>query len=477
MLSLLFELSAFTLWTTLLTVVLIFAQRRSPTLISWPAFYWWLLLLATVPMWPLWQWPVAMQLPNTFWLDATEQVGQLTVTAQHPSLIDRQPLEVLWKTLFAVIVLGACWQWLRLARQYWQLFRLYQQAQPVCPSALFDHDLSQHDPLNPDQAQPNQSLPELDPRLSKMKIRQHGLAISPFIFGGRQAVLMLPAYYWQFSNQQRALLLDHELQHWRRRDPWQLLCWRIIIATAWFNPALRYLEKCFCRSMELTVDRHVLAAQPQQALLYGQTLISSLKLCQQQTTPGFAHFIQAKNDSGYRHRLAALFQPKSHNLRLPLWLPLMVLSLAILLNIGFSALQGQTALPDKWQLPVKQAQVNSAFGAVSAVRQDRPHQGIDFAGSTGDPVYASHDGRVVIANNHSLNSRYGNTILLDHGHGYQTLYAHLDSFSVQPGTRVHAGQQIGAVGSSGFVTGPHLHFELLHKGQQLDPTQKLQWTP
>ena len=229
--------------------------------------------------------------------------------------------------------------------------------------------------------------------------------------------------------------------------------------------------------MELTVDRQVLAAKPKLALLYGQTLISSLKLCQQQATPGFAHFIQAQNDLGYRHRLAALFQPQSHSPRLPLWLPLMVLSLAILLNIGCSALQGQAALPDKWQLPVMQAQVNSAFGTVSPLRQNRPHQGIDFAGSLGDPVFASQDGLVLIANDYSLNSRYGNTILIDHGHGYQTLYAHLDAFSVQSGDKVRAGQQIGAVGASGFATGPHLHFELLQKGQQLDPTHKLQLSP
>jgi murein DD-endopeptidase MepM/ murein hydrolase activator NlpD len=472
MLSLLLALSAFTLWTTLLTGVLIVAQRRKLTLLSWPAFYWWLLLLATVPLWPQWQWPVTVQLPNTLWLDATEQLEHLTVTAQHPALIDTQPLEVLWQILFAVIVLGAGWQWLRLARQYWQLLKLYRQAQPVCPSELFKHDTLQQAPL-----QQKQSQPELDPRLSNMQIRQHGLAISPFIFGARQAVLMLPAYYWQFSNQQRALLLAHELQHWQRRDPWQLLCWRIIIATAWFNPALRYLEKGFCLSMELTVDRQVLAAKPQQALLYGQTLISSLKQCQQQTTPGFAHFIQAKNDTGYRLRLAALFHPQVYSLRLPLWLPLLLLSLAILLNIGSSALQGQTALPDNWQLPVKQAQVNSAFGTVSPLRQNRPHQGIDFAGSLGDPVLASQDGWVLIANNHSLNSKYGNTILIDHGHGFQTLYAHLDAFSVQSGAKVRAGQQIGTVGASGFVTGPHLHFELLQKGQQLDPAPKLQLSP
>jgi murein DD-endopeptidase MepM/ murein hydrolase activator NlpD len=82
---------------------------------------------------------------------------------------------------------------------------------------------------------------------------------------------------------------------------------------------------------------------------------------------------------------------------------------------------------------------------------------------------------VLIADSHSLHSRFGKVVLLDHGQGYQTLYAHLDNFSVQSGSRVSAGQQIGAVGASGVATGPHLHFELLQQGQQLDPTPLLQW--
>jgi beta-lactamase regulating signal transducer with metallopeptidase domain len=463
---LLLKLSAFVLWTTLLSLLLVVLQRRSAPLLQWPTLYWWLLLLASVPLSPQWQWPVALQLPETFLLDATEQIGQLTVTAQHPALVKWQPVELLLQALLAVVVLGACWQLWLLARQYLQLRTLYQLAQPVSLAELFTLE-----PMTPGQPVPN-----LDPRLEHIQIRQHSLAISPFIFGGRRAVLMLPAYYWQFNNQQRALLLAHELQHWQRRDPWQLLCWRIVVAICWFNPALRYFERSFGQAMELTVDRQVLAAQPQQALLYGLTLINSLKLCQQQATPGLASFIQASgDDAGYRQRLAALYQTSGVNARLRLWLPLLMLSLALLLNIGCSVLQGQLGPSGQWQLPVAQAKVNSGYGNISPIRRNRPHQGIDFDGSTGDPVFASEDGVVLIADSHSLHSRFGNVVLLDHGQGYQTLYAHLDTFSVQSGTRVSAGQQIGAVGATGVATGPHLHFELLQQGQQLDPTPLLQW--
>jgi len=463
---LLLKLSAFVLWTTLLSLVLVMLQRRSAPLLQWPTLYWWLLLLASVPLWPQWQWPVAIQLPQTFWLDASQQMGQLAATAQHPALVRWQPVALVLQALFAILVLGACRQLWRLARQYLQLRTLSQQAKPVALTELF----------NVEPVTAAQQTPSLDPRLEHIQIRQHSLAVSPFIFGVRHAVLLLPTYYWQFNNQQRALLLAHELQHWQRRDPWQLLGWRLVVAICWFNPALRYFERSFGQAMELTVDRQVLAGQPQQALLYGLTLVSSLKLCQQQASPGLANFIQASgDDAGYRQRLAALFQSSGVSARLRLWLPLLLLSLALLLNIGCSALQGQLGPSGQWQLPVAQAKVNSAYGNVSPIRQNRPHQGIDFDGNTGDPVFASEDGVVLIADSHTLHSRFGNIVLLDHGQGYQTLYAHLDSFSVQAGTRVSAGQQIGAVGASGVATGPHLHFELLQQGQQLDPTPLLQW--
>ncbi|MBU1436943.1 MAG: peptidoglycan DD-metalloendopeptidase family protein [Gammaproteobacteria bacterium] len=459
---LLLKLAVFTLWTTVLVPLVMFVQRRTPALQQWPALHWWLLLLSTVPLWPQWQWPVAIQLPTTFWLDATQHIGQFTAIGPEPVLTTLLTYDALFQILLFVIVIGACWHLLRLARQYRQIYCLYQQAKPVAWSELFAND---------------QPLPVLKVLNFNLQIRQHGLALSPFIFGGRQPVLMLPAYFWHFSNRQRALLLAHELQHWQRRDPWQLFCWRVIVAVGWFNPALRYFERAFCRAMEVTVDRLVLTAQPEQALLYGQTLISSLKLCQQQANPGVASFIQvAGDDAGYRQRLAALFQANTPSIRLQRWLPPSVLGLAMLINVGCSILQGQTAQPGKWQLPVAVAKVNSGFGSVSAVRNHRPHQGIDFAGSTGDPVLASEDGVVVVADSYSLNIRLGNTVLLDHGHGYQTLYAHLDRFLVQPGTKVRAGQQIGAVGATGVATGPHLHFELLHQGQQLDPTSKLQWS-
>lgn len=89
------------------------------------------------------------------------------------------------------------------------------------------------------------------------------------------------------------------------------------------------------------------------------------------------------------------------------------------------------------------------------------HFGIDIAGTLGEPVYASDNGVVVYAGWH--NRGYGNVVVIDHGYGWQTLYAHLNSVSVTCGQSVYQGSVIGALGSTGNSSGPHLHFEMLHE--------------
>jgi hypothetical protein len=89
------------------------------------------------------------------------------------------------------------------------------------------------------------------------------------------------------------------------------------------------------------------------------------------------------------------------------------------------------------------------------------HFGIDVAGGLGDPVYASDNGVVVYAGWNDWG--YGNVVVIDHDGGWQTLYAHLSSFNVGCGYSVYQGDVIGAFGSTGRSSGPHLHFEMLNE--------------
>ena len=111
--------------------------------------------------------------------------------------------------------------------------------------------------------------------------------------------------------------------------------------------------------------------------------------------------------------------------------------------------------------PLKNYIVTQKFG--ETVTDPKGHTGIDLWQPIGTPIYAAESGDVLVAgiiNNAYGNSQYGKCILIDHKNGYYTFYAHLDSILVRVGQSVLVGTQIGTVGQTGNVTGPHLHFEI-----------------
>jgi murein DD-endopeptidase MepM/ murein hydrolase activator NlpD len=94
------------------------------------------------------------------------------------------------------------------------------------------------------------------------------------------------------------------------------------------------------------------------------------------------------------------------------------------------------------------------------------HEGLDLAPGLGARVVASQDGKVIFA---GMKAGYGRLIILDHGQGITSYYAHLDKILVKTGNTVKRGDLIGKVGESGKVTGPHLHFEIRVDGKPQNP--------
>jgi murein DD-endopeptidase MepM/ murein hydrolase activator NlpD len=94
------------------------------------------------------------------------------------------------------------------------------------------------------------------------------------------------------------------------------------------------------------------------------------------------------------------------------------------------------------------------------------HRGIDIANRRGTPVVATADGRVKLI---STSGKMGKMIVIDHGYGFRTRYAHLSKFKVKRGQRVKRGDVIGLMGSTGYSTGPHLHYEVIRNGKFLNP--------
>lgn len=102
------------------------------------------------------------------------------------------------------------------------------------------------------------------------------------------------------------------------------------------------------------------------------------------------------------------------------------------------------------------------------LKYNRRHNGLDFRADVGDPVFATGNARVKYA---GRKSTLGIIVVLDHGYGYETLYAHLSGLAegIKTGTVVERGQQIAMAGDSGLSEGPHLHYEVHYKGRPVDP--------
>lgn len=130
-----------------------------------------------------------------------------------------------------------------------------------------------------------------------------------------------------------------------------------------------------------------------------------------------------------------------------------------LLTPGLADTIAEPAAPEDkpdWVLPTRDYHLSARYGQPGGWSMGW-HTGLDFAGDIGTPIHAARSGRVVEA---QYNGAYGNVIQIKHKNGKYTLYAHLNSFKVHKGQKVRMGQVIGALGTTGNSTGPHLHFEV-----------------
>ena len=138
---------------------------------------------------------------------------------------------------------------------------------------------------------------------------------------------------------------------------------------------------------------------------------------------------------------------------------------------GLSVLTGCAAAPKPGAFiaPLDLMVVSSEFGERRGLKRRR-HYGLDLRAPRGAPVAAAASGRIIFR---GQKRGFGRLLIVDHGRGTTTYYAHLSDFAVGHGEAVGPGQTIGFVGQSGNATGPHLHFELREDGKPVDPRRRL----
>ena len=332
--------------------------------------------------------------------------------------------------------------------------------------------------------------------------------VSPMLVGLLEPRLLLPAHLAGFDAQQQQLIVAHELTHWRRRDHLWLHASLVLETIFWFNPVVRTLRAKLNWAQELSCDQQVLAGRPeQQRQSYAAALVAQLKL-QQAMVPG-AYATSAFGGAGLAALSARIKLIRSYGAARSLGALgktlmggglLALLAGSVLLQPAFawrsiapvaggmastapgavprgageqSAAAADAPLP-AWRAPLELARVSSFYGRRPKALPSSSgfHAGIDFAAKRGTPVLAPAGGTVLQSTAlYEGQPKYGQVIVIDHGNGLRSMFAHLDRRSVRVGDSVAAGQAIGLSGATGRVTGPHLHLEVLRDGEHVDPAQ------
>jgi len=132
----------------------------------------------------------------------------------------------------------------------------------------------------------------------------------------------------------------------------------------------------------------------------------------------------------------------------------------------------QDCIPAIMPIKKNQCKLISGFGTRyhPILHYRRQHTGVDLSAKKGTPIYATGDGKVEVAGRGDQQlSGYGISVLINHGYGYKTLYAHMSKVAVRPGQKVKRGELLGYVGSTGLASGPHCHYEVWLGGKKVNP--------
>ena len=323
-------------------------------------------------------------------------------------------------------------------------------------------------------------------------------SMTPFAVRWPRPTIVLPVdAFHHLNDRQLHLIVRHEAAHLSERDSERASLMKLVGALLWFNPFVRMIAARVQMAAELHCDALALDGNTAASRDFAAAYLSILRT----TACGSGHMpvtaLTHRDLDGHKMRIRHMLNG-DRGRGIPIWLrtalavsalasgglmAVMQIAVATPANSGSSgsapaASQGNgnvhlSAPAFQFAFPVAAPKITGHFGDSGGVRK-RPHRGTDFGARRGTPVFAPTAGLVVAATQQYPDApNYGTVVVLDHGNGWQTLFAHLDGYDVRAGQRVEAGQQIARVGRTGKVTGSHLHLEMLLNGQRVDPEQFL----
>lgn len=345
--------------------------------------------------------------------------------------------------LLTIYILGLCYFLARLALQLWSLRRKINSSEIT--------------------------------RKGKHKVVHCNETIAPFSFFNT-----IVFNHDIYTDSEFDIILKHEKAHCNQKHSIDVMLSHLLLAVQWYNPFAWLYQKAVQQNLEFladqtTIDQNITLKNYQQLLI---------KAVEFNTVPHTVtnNFYQ----SLIKKRILMLNQKqtKKQHWKLAIILPLLV---GFIFAFNTQTIAQVKPVKDKkvtkeqptnsrsetpkFVKPIRlsnKVKIASKFG----MRKDpinktkKMHNGLDYSAPAGTPVYAAADGFISFADN---NGKHGNQIVIKHSMGYKTKYAHLQKIKVKANTKVKAGDIIGTVGNTGLSTGPHLHFEVLINGKNVDP--------
>lgn len=321
-----------------------------------------------------------------------------------------------------------------------------------------------------------------------VEIRITSRRVTPFACGLLRPVVVLPQDAMDsFTDCALRLVVRHEAAHLDQRDPARATLMALIGAMLWFDPFVRLISARVQLAAELHCDAWALADDPQSRRVMAKAYLDTLRMAAGGMRNLPVASLADRGPAAHRQRLLHMLDGDggarfSKGWRIAAMITAIV-SISAVGGLQFTLASPQeavalssarsphvasTAGPTRFSRPVLDGRISSPFGETGGVRRS-PHRGTDFKAPIGTAVLAPADGIVVVASDHYVGGeRYGTVVVLDHGGGWQSLYAHLSRIDVAVGDRVRVRQPIARTGRSGEVTGPHLHVEVLRDGKPVD---------
>ncbi len=303
--------------------------------------------------------------------------------------------------------------------------------------------------------------------LKLFKIKNHSIKIyqEKYLVITGQISSTFSFFNWIFLpeeiyNKNEKPIIEHEKIHHDYRHTIDLIITEVFIAFFWFNPFVYFFRKSIKSIHEYQVDSQILNKGVKKSH-YLQLMLNNITSGRNRL--GLYNYFDYLS---IKKRVNMITKAKSHKFQLVRYM--FILPVIVILAMSFSIKENNN--PDIYPINKdKLVSVAQLFGVEfknPITQKVMIHGGVDLEAEEGIAVYSTADGEVVSATN---NGGWGNLIVVDHGNGFETWYAHLKDFAVEKGDKVTKGQEIGFVGNTGNSTGPHLHYEIRLNNKRVDP--------